>query len=100
MFALGDDDQMHFQRTIDRKGDEAGRFLEPWGVTFLRGLLVVSERRGKRVQVLMPGGAPLQVVPLDWVPCGLCASASGDRLLVADFSEGNVRAITCHSVTK
>ena len=43
---------MHFQRTIGRKGDEAGRFLEPWGVTFLRGLLVVSERRGKRVQVL------------------------------------------------
>ena len=25
MFALGDDDQMHFQRTIGRKGDEAGR---------------------------------------------------------------------------
>ncbi len=91
VYTLGADDRMHFQRTIGRKGDEAARFLEPWGVAFLRGLLVVSERVGKRVQVLTPGGVPLQVVRLEWMPWGLCAS--GERLLVTDYDAGKVHAM-------
>ena len=44
------------------------------GVAVVRGLLVVSEREGKRLQVLTPKGVPLQVIALG-EPKGLCADA-------------------------
>ena len=91
MYTLGADDRMHFQRTIGRKGDEAGRFLEPWGVTFLRGLLVVSERFGERVQVLSLEGVPFQVLNFNVELCGVCADEH--RVWVTDDDTHRVHAL-------
>ncbi len=41
-----------------------GQFKEPFGVAVVRGLLVVSEEKSNRLQVLTPKGVPLQVLTL------------------------------------
>jgi hypothetical protein len=62
---------MQFHRTVGSKGDAPGCFEAPWGVAVFRGLLVVSEAGGNRVQVLSLDGLPLQVLQLDSGPTGL-----------------------------
>ena len=55
---------MRFARAFGGEGDAPGQFSRPWGVAVVRGLLVVSEFYGKRLQVLTPKGVPLQVLTL------------------------------------
>ena len=65
MFAPGADARMQFRRAIGGEGDAPGRFKEPQGVAVWRGLLVVSEAGGWRVQVLTLEGVPLQILRFD-----------------------------------
>ena len=60
VFALGQDGRMQFARALGTQGEAPGQFRHPWGVAVVRGLLVVSETVGQRVQVLTAGQAKLQ----------------------------------------
>ena len=65
---------MHFRRVVGSEGYAPGRFEQPWGVAVARGLLVVSERLGKRLQVLTLTGVPLQTMTFSGNGLfGLCA---------------------------
>ena len=66
---------MRFARAFGSKGDAPGQFGRPLGIAVLRGLLVVSEYRNKRVQVLTLKGVPLQVIKFADHPKGICADA-------------------------
>ena len=68
-----------------------GQFFAPWGIAVVRGLLVVSEGGGKRLQVLTPKGVPLQVLPFGSWLRGLCADEQ--RVWVADSGENRVHAL-------
>ena len=65
MFSPGANGQMCFRRVIGGKGNAPGRFNHPSGVAVARELLIVSEARGRRLQVLTLAGVPLQVIPFD-----------------------------------
>jgi hypothetical protein len=55
---------MRFARAFGGEGDAPGQLNHPWGVAVVRGLLVVAEYTGERLQVLTPKGVPLQVLTL------------------------------------
>ena len=64
---------MRFVRAFGGWGVAPGQFKYPWGIAVVRGLLVVAEDSGHRVQVLSLKGVPLQVVPLGGVLIGVCS---------------------------
>ena len=75
-------------REVGGAGEAPGRFLGPYGVVFVGDdRLVVSEFEGRRVQVLTPQGAPLQVLPLPGTMCatGVIFDAAASALYVAAF---------------
>ena len=82
---------MHSRRIIGARGTAPGQFTGPWGVVVWRGLLLVSENEGRRVQVLTLDGVPLQVLPLDSELRGLCAS--GDRVWVTDHGADKIHEL-------
>jgi len=81
---------MRFARAFGGWADLPGQFDGPWevnhpsncrfGLTIVRGLLVVSE--GGRLQVLTPKGVPLQVIELGTSLSGMCADEQ--RVWVTD----------------
>ena len=84
------------RRMLGGPGDRAGEFRRPFGVAVAEGCLVVSERDGRRLQVLTLLGAPLQVVG---VQLGMDASLDlrglwwdedGHRLYLADFGASRI----------
>jgi hypothetical protein len=81
---------MCFARRFGGKGDAPGQFEDPWGVACVRGLLVVSEYRGTRLQVLTPKGVPLQVLTLGSCLGGLCADEPQQRVWAAGHGEHDV----------
>ena len=82
---------MRFARAFGGEGDAPGQFEYPWGVAVVRGLLVVSEVRGKRLQVLTPKGVPLQVLTLGDGLRGMCTD--GQRVWVTDVGEHKVHVL-------
>ena len=52
------------QTRKERKGTDSGEFINPVGVAIGHGRLYVSERVGRRIQVLTLEGLPLQVLDL------------------------------------
>ena len=64
---------MRFVRAFGGEGVAPGQFFDPSGLAIVRGLLVVSEISGGRVQVLTPKGVPLQVLKFDGDLYGICA---------------------------
>ena len=83
---------MRFVRTLGGKGDAPGQFDLPWGVAVVRGLLVVSEAGGKRLQVLTPKGVPLQVLGgFEGDLSGMCADEQ--RVWVADRNDNQVHVL-------
>ena len=84
---------MRFARAFGGEGSAPGRFTFPAGVTVVRGLLVVSEYRGKRLQVLTPTGVPLQVVPLPSTSGVVCADH--ERVWVCHASTNQVHVLRC-----
>lgn len=84
---------VRFERTIGGKGSAPGKFEEPWGVAVCpcRSLLIVSEREGRRLQVLTLEGVPLQVLPLNSAVAGLCASDK--RVWVTDVHAHKVHTV-------
>ena len=84
VFAPGGDGRMKHLRTIGgSSGVQApGQFMYPWGVAFVRGLLVVSESAGRRLQVLTPEGVPLQTLPVAPMLGGVCATHDHERVCV------------------
>jgi len=88
-------DRMQFRRAIGGQGDAPGRFKEPRGLAIVRGLLVVSEAQGRRVQVLTLEGVPLQVLSLDSSGLGLrglCVATDG-RVWVVDKEASKVHVL-------
>ena len=87
---------MRFARAFGGKGDAPGQFAAPEGVALVRGLLVVSDSMGKRVQVLTSKGVPLQVLNFNsrWdLLGGVCTSSNEDTVWVADFGSEVVRVL-------
>ena len=78
---------MRFVRALYGGDGDARGLKEPWGLTFVRGLLVVSEFGGAHLRVFTRAGALLQVMPLGTSLSGLCASE--ERMWAAD-SDGHV----------
>ena len=75
---------MRFQRAFGGRGVVPGKFEGPWGVAALRGLVIVAEFQGQRVQLLTPRGVPLQVLPsLGLRLTGVCCN--DERVWVTDF---------------
>jgi len=78
-------------RSFGSRGDQPGQFTYPTGITIAQGgRLYVTERTGKRVQMLTLDGDPLQVLP---APCGgwlygVCAD--GERLWATSSSTNEV----------
>ena len=83
----------------------AGRFNTPWGVAVvrgsdalapgeavLRGVLVVSEYGGQRVQALTLAGVPLQVLTFGSWLGGLCVTSAG-CVWVVDQGEHKVHVL-------
>ena len=89
-----------FRRGIGSEGDAPGLFNGPSGVGIVGGVLVVSERSGRRVQVLTLEGGPLQVLSIgsdtNFRVCsvlgGLCVS--GPRVWVADSGLSVLHALS------
>ena len=82
---------MRFARAFGGEGDAPGQFKHPRGVAVVRGLLVVSEGDGARLQVLM--GVELTGICAGAVPRGVCAdeqrvwvTTSEDRVHVLKIS--------------
>lgn len=84
-------------KCLGGSGRAPGCFLGPYDLTFVDRRLIVSEFEGRRVQVLTPDGAPLQVLHLaddgfvdGWShhgsPCPTGVVAHGQRVYVAQFS--------------
>jgi hypothetical protein len=76
-------------RQLGGYGVAPGLFRGPYGVAFASGRLVVSEFEGRRIQVLTPEGAPLQVLVLPnsaECPTGVAVSMRDASLYVSAFS--------------
>ena len=94
VLAFDRDGQMQFRRAFGGPGEAPGQFSGPCGVAVVHVLVLVSEE--KRLQVLTPAGAPLQVVPLGQMLGGICAL--DDRVCVADFGACQVHALKVSSL--
>jgi hypothetical protein len=94
VFAPGDDDRMQYKRCLGSKGSSPGKFKAPWGVCILRGLLLVTEKGRKRVQVMTRDGVPLQVLCLSSNAIGICASIAG-RVWVVGRRPGKMMLLEC-----
>ena len=77
---------MRFARAFGGKGKAPGQFFEPIGMVIVRGLVIVSEYGGKRLQVLTPKGVPLQFLALDPDFTGISAG-NGEHFVWAAASE-------------
>ena len=67
--------RMRFARALGGKGAArlGGQFEFPTSIAVARGMLVVSEWSGERLQVLTPKGVPLQVLTLHTCLNGVCS---------------------------
>ena len=82
---------MRFARKFGSEGTAPGQFKDPAGIVIMRGLPVVAEAGGSRLQVLSPVGAPLQVMPFGSDVAGLCTD--GQNLWVTDASQHCVHVL-------
>lgn len=75
-------------RHVGRYGERPGEFRHPVGVAISADLVLVSEQSGRRVQVLAPSGACLQVVASPFR--GACPGAIGayDRRVTVTDADG------------
>ena len=75
------------------RGDAPGQFNGPTEVTVAHGRLYVTEKGGRRVQVLTPDGAALTSLPspTDAELFGLCADAQ--RVYAADSHDHKLHVL-------
>ena len=84
-----DDDGHRWHGHDSRAGTALGEFHEPFGVAVSTAgdRLYVSEREGRRIQVLsLPDGRPLRTihVPSSMQPKGICVDAQGRLYYLAE----------------
>lgn len=80
-----------FERHVGEKGTLPGQFMEPRGITFAKGWLLVAD--SKRITILSPAGEFKQVIELPGAGLlwGACSALDGKRAYVTDVRAGNAK---------